>query len=626
MADYIRGRAAAQSHRRTGSGSHQSVISNARSYRLDHSRVEEVEEEASGSHTASRRRQDNSSMGDYLPVNSRRSRGRVDSLTSIGSSVAPGALPRWQGRNPSATRQIPPRESSSHAQHISSSITGGGGLEAWLQSQAVPGSSTQGHSASFAPSGRVRKMNAVDEADIGSDAGRSTGAKSAGPRINGRSKDYRSRSAMTPEWDPSILDADAAGLGGQNHHQKLDSVLRWRRDSNARSTTRERTDLTDFDSQIASENRMRKRDTGPGSFSTSGLSVLREGVRRPRKLHAEPSLDALLSASRSEHGGGPKRSPIDNGGNTLSQLAMSTKEDITIKDEQEADPASSPLRSFIRWFLFEGIKSSRPAGGYDSESGTYLVLGTAILISILFKWITGLGSWSGRASPPMYGDLEAQRHWMEITLHLPRSQWYHYDLQYWGLDYPPLTAIVSQWCAQVAMLLPGLAPSLALDTSRGNESPLFIIYMRATVLVLDLLVYTPAVLFFSFRKLQGRGRRTRAIAAITILLQPSLILIDYGHFQYNTVMLGLSAAAFSLLYTSLPNPDLSVNNDAKMQKDVERKMASLSRRVSYEYIAAAVFFSLSLCFKQMALYFAPAVFAVMLGRCWGLSRIGAERG
>jgi alpha-1,3-glucosyltransferase len=47
---------------------------------------------------------------------------------------------------------------------------------------------------------------------------------------------------------------------------------------------------------------------------------------------------------------------------------------------------------------------------------------------------------------PMHGDFEAQRHWMEITNHLPMSFWYFYDLQYWGLDYPPLTAYHS-WAA-----------------------------------------------------------------------------------------------------------------------------------------------------------------------------------
>lgn len=40
----------------------------------------------------------------------------------------------------------------------------------------------------------------------------------------------------------------------------------------------------------------------------------------------------------------------------------------------------------------------------------------------------------------MHGDFEAQRHWMELTIHLPTFKWYTYDLQYWGLDYPPLTA------------------------------------------------------------------------------------------------------------------------------------------------------------------------------------------
>lgn len=46
----------------------------------------------------------------------------------------------------------------------------------------------------------------------------------------------------------------------------------------------------------------------------------------------------------------------------------------------------------------------------------------------------------------MYGDYEAQRHWMEVMVHLPLRQWYTYDLPYWGLDYPPLTAYVSWIC------------------------------------------------------------------------------------------------------------------------------------------------------------------------------------
>lgn len=55
-------------------------------------------------------------------------------------------------------------------------------------------------------------------------------------------------------------------------------------------------------------------------------------------------------------------------------------------------------------------------------------------------------AFAGENTPPMYGDYEAQRHWMELTIHLPIRQWYTYDLQYWGLDYPPLTAYVSWLC------------------------------------------------------------------------------------------------------------------------------------------------------------------------------------
>ncbi|KAJ6662576.1 hypothetical protein lerEdw1_011713 [Lerista edwardsae] len=65
----------------------------------------------------------------------------------------------------------------------------------------------------------------------------------------------------------------------------------------------------------------------------------------------------------------------------------------------------------------------------------------------------------GAAKPPMYGDYEAQRHWQEVTYNLPVKQWYFNtsdnDLQYWGLDYPPLTAYHSLLCAYAF-----LAPSV----------------------------------------------------------------------------------------------------------------------------------------------------------------------
>lgn len=53
----------------------------------------------------------------------------------------------------------------------------------------------------------------------------------------------------------------------------------------------------------------------------------------------------------------------------------------------------------------------------------------------------------------MFGDYEAQRHWMEVTLNVPLKDWYNHtednDLQYWGLDYPPLTAYHSYLMAKM---------------------------------------------------------------------------------------------------------------------------------------------------------------------------------
>lgn len=59
------------------------------------------------------------------------------------------------------------------------------------------------------------------------------------------------------------------------------------------------------------------------------------------------------------------------------------------------------------------------------------------------------------AAPPMHGDFEAQRHWMEITTHLPVKDWYWHDLEWWGLDYPPLTAYHS-WVLGIMCGLPPL--------------------------------------------------------------------------------------------------------------------------------------------------------------------------
>ena len=119
------------------------------------------------------------------------------------------------------------------------------------------------------------------------------------------------------------------------------------------------------------------------------------------------------------------------------------------------------------------------------------------LFAVLIRSCVGLHNHSGESldhdgMAAYGGDYEAQRHWMEITYHLPFSEWYSYDLEYWGLDYPPLTAYVSWVCGYFSRIVCG-EETVALDASRGYEDPTHKSFMRFSVLLLDVLVYFPAV-------------------------------------------------------------------------------------------------------------------------------------
>eukprot|EP00980_Cylindrotheca_fusiformis_P027347 scaffold20053_cov117-Cylindrotheca_fusiformis.AAC.4 len=236
-------------------------------------------------------------------------------------------------------------------------------------------------------------------------------------------------------------------------------------------------------------------------------------------------------------------------------------------------------------FKPSGIRNTAGSSGLQRNIPNSLIVAVFGFAAIL-RILVGFGHHSGEnnyhGSNKSYGgDYEAQRHWMEITYHLPIGEWYWYDLEYWGLDYPPLTAYHSYFCGWLSHYLAG-ADTVALDVSRGIEEPKHKAYMRFTVLLFDLLIFCTAVWYSSFR--QDR----RSLWAILIsLCQPAILLIDHGHFQYNTIALGLSVYAFSFMVQG--------------------------RFISCVY--GSFFFCLALNFKQMTLYYAPAVFFYLLGRC-----------
>ncbi|KAJ4707105.1 Alpha-1,3-glucosyltransferase [Melia azedarach] len=159
------------------------------------------------------------------------------------------------------------------------------------------------------------------------------------------------------------------------------------------------------------------------------------------------------------------------------------------------------------------------------------------------------------------------------------------DLSYWGLDYPPLTAYQSYFHG---LFLRFFDPeSVALFTSRGYETYIGKLLMRWTVLSSDALIFFPAIFYFVYVYHTGHQSSHKSHLPwhiAILLLNPCLILIDHGHFQYNCISLGLTVGAIAAILS---------------QRD----------------LLGSCLFTLALCHKQMSAYFAPAFFSHLLGKC-----------
>lgn len=213
-----------------------------------------------------------------------------------------------------------------------------------------------------------------------------------------------------------------------------------------------------------------------------------------------------------------------------------------------------------------------------------------LLAAVALRACVGLHGYSGEGCPPMFGDFEAQRHWMELTVNLPASEWYvhsaHNNLSYWGIDYPPLSAHVS---CLFGLFARRLHPELvSLHTSRGYESSPTRSFMRNTVLLSDALVFFPAA--YATSVAVSHQRRAQLHLLLLLLFLPSFVLVDHGHFQYNCIASGLALWGAYGCLTGRP-------------------------------LCGSIAFSLALNFKQMSLYLAPAFFCYLLAGC--LAQSGA---
>ncbi|KAL9644539.1 hypothetical protein ABK040_009403 [Willaertia magna] len=209
----------------------------------------------------------------------------------------------------------------------------------------------------------------------------------------------------------------------------------------------------------------------------------------------------------------------------------------------------------------------------------FFIIGIAFFIRIL---IAMYQPHSGYNKGPMHGDLEAQRHWIEITSNLNIKEWYFYDLEYWGLDYPPLTAFHHYLMGKINEIFNICEDCFTFEKSRGNQQLETILFMRYSVLIADLLIFIPSILLLL--NLINNFIKLTFLDYLFVLTCPSFILIDHGHFQFNNICLGLSTLSIYFLF----------------------------KFKNIYLILSCICFVFSICYKQMALYYSLTFFFFIL--------------
>ncbi|KAF4714706.1 Glucosyltransferase-like protein [Perkinsus olseni] len=251
-----------------------------------------------------------------------------------------------------------------------------------------------------------------------------------------------------------------------------------------------------------------------------------------------------------------------------------------------AGRSSSPVDAEKEEFHMVGHPPASPSEPAPSLSS---VLTCVLMASTLLRVAVGPHQpHSGQGQPPMYGDYEAQRHWMELTLHTPMKEWYrttvNNDPSYWPIDYPPLTAYHSWFMGYLTDLI-GMPHAVELTASRRYEDLDHKTFMRWTVLLPDVVLLGSGMVWY-FYHLPRLSVKSKALCLASALVTPGFILIDHCHFQYNSIALGLLMWAINFIV----QPQFS------------------------NYLKGAFLYSLAVMYKQTFLYFAPAMFAHLLGQ------------
>ncbi|CAJ1343617.1 unnamed protein product, partial [Effrenium voratum] len=163
-------------------------------------------------------------------------------------------------------------------------------------------------------------------------------------------------------------------------------------------------------------------------------------------------------------------------------------------------------------------------------------------------------------------DFEVHRNWLAVTHSLPMSEWYFEATSEWTLDYPPAFAYFEWLLSQAAARVdPGMLEVRNLEYG----SPATVLFQRCSVICGDLILVLGA---WCMGGLQ---------AAVLLLWNSGLLVVDHVHFQYNGMLYGLL-------------------------------LLSIAAIESGRVYVGSVLFVLLLCMKHIFLYVAPVFFVFLL--------------
>ncbi|ORY33541.1 dolichyl pyrophosphate Glc1Man9GlcNAc2 alpha-1,3-glucosyltransferase [Rhizoclosmatium globosum] len=173
-------------------------------------------------------------------------------------------------------------------------------------------------------------------------------------------------------------------------------------------------------------------------------------------------------------------------------------------------------------------------------------------------------------------DFEVHRNWLALTNSLPLSKWYYEETSEWTLDYPPFFAWFEWTMSHIAKWVD---PAMVVVENLGYASDATILFQRASVVVTEAVLFYAVVSIFA----DVADARKRIILTALVFLSPGLLFVDNIHFQYNGFLYGIQLLSIHALWKE-------------------------------RYLLGGVLFAVTMNFKHIYLYQAPAYFVYLLSR------------